>query len=150
MVFAFSEKISCKLHLQETPPHVFIIYLKTKRFSEFLIWGGRSLHISSNTTQIFLGKFQVVGFSNSHNLIPLAKKLSMLCFRLFWLENRLQLRTKYMKQTEEIKQNQTGTGNFDICFCEIFDRISFIWWLGDLYPFLRFFKYFLISKITKS
>ena len=36
MVFAFSGTFWHKLHLQEMPPHVFIITLKTKRFSAFL------------------------------------------------------------------------------------------------------------------
>ena len=27
-----------------------------------------------------------------------------------------------MKQITEIKQNRTGTENFDACFCVIFDR----------------------------
>ena len=26
-----------------------------------------------------------------------------------------------MKQSKKIKQNQTGTENFDVCFCVIFD-----------------------------
>ena len=34
-----------KLHLHETPSHVFIICLKTERFSSFLICGGSLFHI---------------------------------------------------------------------------------------------------------
>ena len=34
----------------------------------------------------------------------------------------LQSRTKFMKQCQEIKQNWTGQGNFEIFFCVIFDH----------------------------
>ena len=33
----------------------------------------------------------------------------------------LQSWTKYLEQSKEIKQNLTGTENFDNCFCVIFD-----------------------------
>ena len=63
-------------------------------------------------------------------------------FSSFWPENKLQLRTKCFKQSEEIKQSRMGTENFDISFYVIFDYFhqSFIWWLSP--PILEIFQIF--------
>ena len=36
--------------------------------------------------------------------------------------DNLQSRTKFIKQCQEIKQNWTGSENFEICFSIIFDN----------------------------
>lgn len=44
-------------------------------------------------------------------------------FKGFFTRKFIQSRTKFMKQSQEIKRNWTGQKNFEIWFCIIFDHL---------------------------
>lgn len=144
MEFCSQIQFSYTFYLQETPPQVFVICLKAKRFSAFLIWCGRSFGKFDLCLTIFM-----IWCCLAQNCLWIVFGSQTLDMKK-WVK-RLQWRTKYLKQSEEIKQIRTGIERFDICLCVICDwyRQSFIPGRQGtklcLHLFLRVFKHFLIS-----
>ena len=63
-----------RLHLQKTPPYIFINRLKIERFSVFWKWGGRFFHILGPTIlKLFLRNFTSLGPKSSKS-------------RFYWLQ----------------------------------------------------------------
>ena len=119
LLFAFSEKFSDKLHLEETPPRVFYNLFKSKKIFFFLTWGGGLFHAFGNNTQIFFCKYDLFGFSNLHNFILLWELLITLFWRVFTWKKDYNCGQNIWNKVK-IKQNQTGTEDFHIFFCVIF------------------------------
>ena len=54
-------------------------------------------------------------------MIPVLKLAPIVTSFSIWNNKRLQSWIKYLELSKEIKQNWTGLGTFEICFCVIFN-----------------------------